>query len=504
MIIEHGQTATMEDLADDPVAGREWMKKYYSLLKKLELTLVPELMDILKSNDNGLDENQRAALVKKISIRLRGVLRCGPSEVVGGNGEELTRFIKGSLHRSIQLKWFNECLNDRRYRGIILGRCEQVRGAFQNAMEEGDAFAAQSTITMNGAEGYLMMISDYLEKFQLSVPDNARLATTTLKSMNADLCADMEAHQAYEVADAYTVVKDLTPEPIMITMGSCSRARIFGWEGKAIGLASMKSGMYEEVFRSGEESVEALKSTRRIAEKIQQIMGGAKKDDMPSEWNEKDAQEDVGSSMIANSASIPYIVTWEGRVKIPESTVGFDELFSAMLKDKEKGEYYAEVLRFQLLWYLRALTCRSEMQPKDTSPSKIIKTTHKPKQIPSTIRLKMFPREPQSSKPVVPPILQPESNPEAADGPRKSPIEHKRRLPKGFFATPSAVVEATKHGMNLAQEVQEDGSIRYIETFVRPRKSEIQAGDTSKITTIQAQLRESAVSHIASSGIDKR
>ena len=102
-------------------------------------------------------------------------------------------------------------------------------------------------------------------------------------------------------------------------------------------------------------------------------------------------------------------------------------------------------------------------------------------------------------------MLSPEnSQPESENNPRKSPIEHKRKLPKGFFATPAAVTEAVKHGINLAQEVQDDGAIRYIETFVRPRKLDTQHSDAVKITTIQARIRESAASQMASNGVDKR
>ncbi|MBP7898730.1 hypothetical protein KAZ92_02155, partial [Candidatus Gracilibacteria bacterium] len=463
-IFEHGATATMKDLADDPVAGREWMKKYYSLLKKLELTLVPELMELMKMNDShGVTMEYRAEIMKSISIQLRESLRCGPNDIVGEHGDEITRFIKGSLHRSIKLKWFAECLKDRRYRPAVLSRCERVRNALSKAISEGDSITAQMVNVMNEPEAYLLMMQDYLEKFDLTAPENTRLAITTLRSMSTDLMADIGEHQAYEVADSYTVVRDLTKEPILVTMGSCSVAPIFGWEGRAIGLASMRSQAYEDLFRSGELSVDAFKSLDVIRKKTHEMLqtsaeDAARLDEKMDE--DRDQENDIGTAMLANSASIPYIVTWEGRVKIPESTVELGELFSALLNGNEKGEYLSEALRFQLLWYLRALTCRSEMQPKDASPSKIIKTVHKPKQIPSTLRLKMLPRDPRPSRAVE--STETNENPEDGHGlngqPRKSPIPHVRKLPKGFYATPNAIAEARKRDIKLAEEVQEDGT----------------------------------------------
>lgn len=434
-----------------------------------------------------------------MSAHLREVLSCGSDEIMGEHDNELIRFMKGSLHRSIKVKWFIECLNDRRYRSIILGRCQRLRDVFDAARSEGDSLTAQMVIVMNEAEGYLTMAEDYLEKFDLKPPENIGLATTTLKIMNTDLAREIEEHQAYEVADSYTVVKDLTRKPMLVTMGSCSRAPVFGWEGRAIGLASMESGMYEEIFRSGEASVGALKSMELVRQKIDQALGLEKGTAQDFEKGKR-RENDIGTSIVADSASIPYIVTWEGRIKIPESTIEFGELFSTILKDKEKGEYYAEVLRFQLLWYLRALTCRSEMQPKETSPSRIIKSVHKPKQIPSTIKLLMLPREPMPARPSLEPVQDPSRDPTGggSSGPldytRKSPIEHTRKLPKGFYATPSAIEKAQQHGIPLAQEVQEDGSVRYIETFVTPRKPDLvdEKGDPRKVTTIQGKMRESA------------
>lgn len=495
-IFEHGATATMKDLADDPVAGREWMKKYYSLLKKLELTLVPELMELMKMNDShGVTMEYRAEIMKSISIQLRESLRCGPNDMIGEHGDEITRFIKGSLHRSIKLKWFAECLKDRRYRPAVLSRCERVKNALSKAISEGDAITAQMVNAMNEPEAYLLMMQDYLEKFDLTPPENTRLAITTLRSMSTDLMADVGEHQAYEVADSYTVVKDLTKEPMLVTMGSCSVAPIFGWEGRAIGLASMKSQAYEELFRSGELSVDAFKSLDVIRKKTHEMLQMSAEDTerLDEKMDEdRDQGNDIGTTMLANSASIPYIVTWEGRVKIPESTVELGELFSALLGGNEKGEYLSEALRFQLLWYLRALTCRSEMQPKDASPSKIIKTVHKPKQIPSTLRLKILPRDPRPSREAQ--SLEVNDKPQddqGQGGPRKSPIPHVRKLPKGFYATPNAIAEARKRDIKLAEEVQEDGTIKYIETFAVPRQTP--QNSDGKVTTIQAKFRETAV-----------
>lgn len=495
---DHAATASMEELEPNPVQGREWMKAHYSLLKKLERTLIPELMEQLKEHEptiahapKDVANYERYQRVIAGSTALKMALGADPAGIVGEHDENgLLRFVKGSIHRTIQLKWFAECLADHRYRPVIMERCGKVRGAFEEARKKRDVMAAQMTISLHEAESYINMTQDYLEKFNLEVPADARLATTTLKNMNTGVYEDVQQHQAYEVADSYTVVKDLTRDPLLVTMGSCSRAPIFGWEGRALGLASMRADMYEHAFRSGEASVQKLKSAKNVSEQLKSMTGATfeQEPDVMKEFEESD--EKVGTAMLADSASMPYSITWEGRIKIPESTVGFDELFTAVLKEKDRGEYYAEALRFQLLWYLRALTCRSEMQPKDISPSRVIRTVHKPKQIPSTIRLKTLPREP----------IQMPKNTSPAPGAGLTPtpitpqvvIEHKRKLPKGFYATPAAVAEAEKYGFNLAQEVQEDGSIRYVETCVRPHKRGAENGDPEKVTTIQACLRQSA------------
>nr|MBP7898958.1 hypothetical protein [Candidatus Gracilibacteria bacterium] len=75
--------------------------------------------------------------------------------------------------------------------------------------------------------------------------------------------------------------------------------------------------------------------------------------------------------------------------------------------------------------------------------------------------------------------------------PRKSPIPHVRKLPKGFYATPNAIAEARKRDIKLAEEVQEDGTIKYIETFAVPRQTP--QNSDGKVTTIQAKFRETAV-----------
>lgn len=444
-----------EDMKRNPEAAKKWhAETYMPNLAALENIIIPRLIEILAARTFGFTPQAASQMVSRITNWLHDGFHYSRSlesrKVMHEAYREnpLLAYCVDVAMRSIQLKWFLAMSRDPRFQAIVEHRIAEFGKKYLQVMD--NPATAQIFRAVNPSEACIADARIFKKQFELQKGlEYTQERLQRLRAINDALAADIEEHQETTIADCYNRNTTLARRPFLTLFQCCENTPLVGWEGDITGLLSMRPDIYEKKFVSGELKPEELGTGAALRREVQKVLDVSQPRCIEQDIQREivhmvDEREGQGLSVpciISDTTTLLFMITRDWKLRMPESSIDFAELFGAAPSDT----YLAEVLRFHLLWRIRALTCPNA--PRAGSMTTL-------RDLPTKLDSIIMPR-----------VLHERITGDIAAHPVKG---HIRMLPEGWYASPNAVEAAARAGRlhELPYEETPDGR-RYTATFVR-------------------------------------